>query len=135
MPTILDICGVEIPDSVEGLSLMPVMLGAEGAFRDHTCGNCGVVYGVSDGETKYMWFSDDDLEFLFDLQRDPHELHDLSGDPAWTAVLSTQRARLVSWLQANDDPHAVQGSLEPIPYEWDLEWARASSIWNNRGRH
>jgi arylsulfatase A-like enzyme len=140
MPTILDICGVEIPDSVEGQSLADVLLsddpdGDAGAFRDYTCGNCNVVYGVSDGRTKYMWFSDDDYEFLFDQENDPHDLHDLSDDPAWQATAAEQRRRLIDWMAANDDPHVVDGQLHPIPVDRDLDYARASSIWNNRGRH
>jgi len=135
MPTILDICGVPIPDSVEGQSLVPVMLGEKDAFRDATCGNCGVVYGVSDAQTKYMWFSDDDYEFLFDLQNDPRDLHDLSEDPKWQEVLEKQRQRIIDWMAANDDPHVVDGKLYPIPSDFDPAWARASSNWNNRGRH
>jgi arylsulfatase A-like enzyme len=135
MPTILDICGVPIPNSVEGQSLVPVMLGERGAFREATYGNCGVVYGVSDAQTKYMWFSDDDYEFLFDLQNDPHDLHDLSEDPKWQDVLEKQRQRIVDWMAANNDPHVVDGKLNPIPGDFDPAWARASSNWNNRGRH
>jgi arylsulfatase A-like enzyme len=135
MPTILDVCGVPIPDAVEGQSLVPLMLGECDAFREYTCGNCNVVYGVSDGLTKYMWFSDDDMEFLFDLQNDPHDLHDLADDPAWQPQLRTARERLVSWLEAHDDPHVEDGKLKPLPGPWDLDWARASNSWNNRGRH
>ncbi|MGC9349703.1 MAG: sulfatase-like hydrolase/transferase, partial [Anaerolineae bacterium] len=145
MPTILDICGVEIPDSVEGQSLVPVLLGEEGAFRDYSCGNCNIVYGVSDGETKYMWFGDgaladgtvleDGVQFLFDLENDPHDLRDLSEDPDWQETLALQRRRLIDWMAANDDPHVKHGELKVIPQDWDLERARASVIWNNRGRH
>jgi len=135
MPTILDICGVEIPDSVDGQSLVPLMLGQPEAFRSHTCGNCGVVYGVSDGETKYMWFSDDDCEFLFDLQGDPRDMHDLAEDPLWRPKLEQQRQRLVEWMAQHGDPHVESGMLKSSPADWDLMWARASTVWNNRGRH
>jgi len=135
MPTILDICGVEIPDSVEGQSLVPVMLGEEDAFREYTCGNCNVVFGVNDGETKYMWFSDDDYEYLFDVQNDPHDLHDLSGDPAWEKTLVKQRQRIIDWMTKNDDPHVADGKLNPITVPFDAAAARARNGWNNRGRH
>lgn len=114
---------------------MPVALGQPEAFREYSCGNCGVVYGVNDGETKYIWFSDDDYEYLFDLQNDPQDLHDLSDDPAWQSTLEKQRGRLLDWLKENGDPHAANGELTAIPVDWDLAYARASSIWNNRGRH
>ena len=135
MPTILDVCGIPVPDSVEGQSLVGLMLGDEGAFREYSCGNCGMVYGLSDGRTKYIWFSDDDYEFLLDLQNDPHDCHDLSAEPDWQETMAMWRGRLVEWLEQNDDPHVENGRLGPIPYEWNLDWARASSGWNNRGRH
>jgi arylsulfatase A-like enzyme len=145
MPTILDVCGVDIPETVEGQSLVPVLLGEEDAFRDYTCGNCNVVYGVNDGQTKYMWWGDgaradgtvaeDGLEFLFDVQNDPNDLHDLSDDPAWQDALERQRRRLIAWMAANDDPHVEDGELKVIPQDWDPQRARASVVWNNRGRH
>ena len=135
MPTILDICGVEIPDSVDGQSLAPLMLEQPEAFRSHTCGNCGAVYGVSDGETKYMWFSDDDYEFLFDLQDDPRDMHDLAENSLWRPKLEQQRQRLVEWMAQHGDPHVESGMLKSSPADWDLMWARASTVWNNRGRH
>ena len=135
MPTILDLCGIEVPASVEGQSLAPVLLGERDAFRTHTCGNCAHVFGVSDGQTKYQWFADEDLHFLFDLQEDPRDLHDLAEDPAWGEALARQQQRLVDWLTANGDPHVEAGRLKPIPVAYDLAAARASSGWNNRGRH
>ena len=135
MPTLLDLCGLQIPESVEGQSLVPTLLGESAAFRPYTCGNCGTAFGVSDGRTKYQWFGDEDLHFLFDLQNDPNDLHDLSTDPAWQDALGRQQQRLIDWLTANDDPHALDGGLNPIPADANLDLARATSSWNNRGRH
>ncbi len=135
MPTVLDLCGLEIPDSVQGQSVVPLMLGETYGFREYTCGNCNVVYGVSDGTSKYMWFSDDDYEFLFDLEHDPQDEYDLSDDPEWREVLDLQRQRLIRWLEENDDPHVSDGKLKSIPVERDWNLAHGSVVWNNRGRH
>jgi len=135
MPTILDICGIEIPSSVEGRSLVPLLLDDKAEFREYTCGNCGVVYGVSDGRMKYMWFSDDNYEFLFDTYKDPHECYDLSEKPEYRDDLERLRGYLIKWLEENNDPHVENGKLKPIPVNWDFEEAQASTGWNNRGRH
>jgi arylsulfatase A-like enzyme len=135
MPTILDVCGVALPDSIEGQSLVPLLLDDDAPFREYSCGNCGSVYGLSDGHYKYVWFSGDDIEFLFDQRNDPHECHDLSADPAWGETLALWRGRLAQWLAENNDPHVEDGALKAIPVAWDLETARASNGWNNRGRH
>ncbi|GAA3401408.1 sulfatase-like hydrolase/transferase [Paenibacillus hodogayensis] len=136
MPTLLDACGIPIPESVSGTSLLP-LLGREatGTFRPYTCGVCGTVYAVSDGATKYIWYSEDDLEFLFDVREDPNDCRDLAGDSAYREALETQRGRLLAWLEEHGDPHAAAGRLQPIAYDWRLDEAHATTSWNNRGRH
>jgi N-sulfoglucosamine sulfohydrolase len=42
-------------------------------------------------------------EELFDVDADPHELHNLAGDPAHAAVLGKMRAALVRWERDTDD--------------------------------
>jgi arylsulfatase A-like enzyme len=44
------------------------------------------------------WFEPNGGERLFDLRVDPHELRDLSGDPAYANELERMRAALDSWL-------------------------------------
>lgn len=135
MPTILDMCDITIPDSVEGQSVAPLLLDKQAPFREVSYGNCNIVYGLSDGHMKYMWFSDDNYEFLFDLHNDPSDSHDLADDPAWQNTLDACRQRLIDWLQQNNDVHVEQGKLKPIPRDWQLELGQAHNLWNNRGRH
>ena len=134
-PTVLDAAGLPVPENVTGKSLVPLILDDNAEFRKVTLGNCGVVYGGNDGETKYQWFSDDNLEFLFDVQNDPGECHDLSGNASSRETLETWRSRLYEWLKANNDPHAVDGRLKPIAHDWMLQQKDAFNLWNNRGRH
>jgi arylsulfatase A-like enzyme len=42
-------------------------------------------------------------EQLFDLEADPHEIHDLAGDPAHAEVLADLRARLGRWVKGMPD--------------------------------
>jgi len=136
MPTILELCDVSVPDSVEGHSVVPLLLDKEATYRSHSCGDCLGAFAVSDGKSKYMWYSDDNLEFLFDQHNDPEECHDLSGDSAWQATLVEARQRLVAWLEEHDDPHVRNGELIPVQdHSPDLDAARSATGWNNRGRH
>jgi arylsulfatase A-like enzyme len=48
-------------------------------------------------------------EELYDLAADPHELHNLAGDPQAAPVLGTLRTRLEAWLQAQGDQRTVFG--------------------------
>ena len=43
------------------------------------------------------------VEELYDLQVDPHELHNLAGDPAYREVLARLRGELVDWMKRTHD--------------------------------
>jgi arylsulfatase A-like enzyme len=134
MPTIMDLCGLETPGSVEGSSLVPLLLDVEAPFRELTYGVCGPVYGLSDGRYKYMWFGDQGIEFLFDTHEDPAEEHDLAGDPAMVGRRDACRDALVAWMAEHGDPHVQDGVLVAMePGRADL--GRARNVWNNRGWH
>jgi len=145
MPTIMALCGLEIPGSVEGSSLVPLLLDSGATFRELSYGSCGVAYAVSDGRYKFMWFGDDGLEFLFDTQEDPAEEHDLIDDPAMAGRRAAYRDALLAWMAEHDDPHVQDGALAPIRPERRAELGRADlgradlgrarNVWNNRGRH
>jgi arylsulfatase A-like enzyme len=135
MPTILEACGVPAPGGLHGQSLLPLLRDPGAAFRPYTCGVIGRVYGLSDGHYKYQWFSDDNLEFLFDQQQDPRDCHDLAEDPAHRGTLDRCRQQLLDWMSAHGDPQAKDGRLVPVPRTWDVAEAKATNNWNNRGRH
>ena len=106
MPSLLDAAGVPIPDSVTGRSVLPLMRGETpaGGWRDVLHGECGRRYAhfgahhtLTDGQTKYMWFSQTGEELLFDLVEDPLEQRNLvPHDP--TAV-GAWRERLIRELR------------------------------------
>jgi arylsulfatase A-like enzyme len=51
-----------------------------------------------------LWFREvRPPEELYDTVADPHEVHDLSGDPAYAAELTRLRAALDDWLEAGPD--------------------------------
>ena len=105
MPTFLDSTGLPIPDSVEGHSLVPLLRGETAVVRDHLHGE-HIVLGQSaqwltDGHEKYVWYSGDGHEQLFDLDNDPNELHDLA--PSEAEKTAVWRARLVTELTGREE--------------------------------
>lgn len=46
-------------------------------------------------------------EELFDLTKDPNELKNVAGDPAYAQVLADLRARLRAWQQETNDPWTI----------------------------
>ena len=100
MPTLLDMLGLEDPKGNQGMSLMPVMKGGEGrdviymqGMRNKTIRSQKAMYSIYDnGE-----------EILFDLENDPHQLHNLSGAPKAANLLGKMRKRLLlKTIEARD---------------------------------
>ncbi|WP_216853311.1 arylsulfatase [Phytoactinopolyspora halotolerans] len=107
MPTLLECAGVEIPATVEGRSLLGPARGVEEPWREYLHGE-HVMFGESqqwltDGRTKYVWFSGSGHEQLFDLQTDPAETHDLAGGPSSAQMLGRWRERLVRELSGRHE--------------------------------
>ncbi|HZT80274.1 MAG TPA: sulfatase/phosphatase domain-containing protein [Gemmataceae bacterium] len=47
-------------------------------------------------------------EELYDLEKDPHELRNVAGDPAYADVLNDLRRRLKDWQKKTNDPWIVK---------------------------
>ncbi len=82
MPTLLDMAGEKIPESVEGKSLKPLIENEETEWREyihgeHSYGEDSSHYIVTEKD-KYIWFSQTGEEQYFDLLNDPLEKKDLS---------------------------------------------------------
>lgn len=113
MPTLLDLAGVPVPSSVEGLS----MAGAR--KREHLYGEVGegpmATRMLHDGRYKLVYYGVGNCAQLFDLREDPRELRDLSGSPAHAAVLERLKALLVAELYGADQAWAPEGNLAGLP--------------------
>ncbi|MCA9178235.1 MAG: sulfatase [Planctomycetales bacterium] len=55
-------------------------------------------------ETQLIFFGEQRVpEELYDLENDPHEIHNLAADPAHRAALEQHRALLAKWIQETGD--------------------------------
>ena len=69
-------------------------------------------------EAQSQWFRESKpLEELFDTRTDPHELHDLAHDPAYSDKLLELRAELDSWLSGFEDK-GMMSELDLINEIW-----------------
>jgi arylsulfatase A-like enzyme len=95
MPTLLDLCGLPIPSTVEGLSLASDQP-REFLYAEHYEDDRAMRM-VRAGGHKLIWYPVGNRFHLFDLAADPNELRDLSDDPA----LADTRRRLEDLLVQN----------------------------------
>ncbi|MCH5181043.1 MAG: sulfatase [Prevotellaceae bacterium] len=114
-PTFLDIAGAPIPADIQGESLLPLLRGekprkwrkslyyhyyeypAEHSVKRH--------YGVRTERYKLIHFYNDiDTWELYDLQADPHEMHNIYGQPGTEKVTKELRRELLRLQKQYDDP-------------------------------
>jgi len=103
-PTFLDYAGVEIPDSIQGVSLRGIMEGKQAKVRDavyyHYYGYPAFHqvrrhYGIRTDRYKLIHFYYDiDAWELFDLENDKNELHNLIDDPQYKDVIQELKMQL-----------------------------------------
>lgn len=109
MPTLLDMCGIEIPETVEGLS----MLGNQ--TRETLYGEYGETPHASrmvrNDRYKLIWYPCGNHFQLFDLQEDPHELTDLAGSSDLVEVQRELAATLLGELYGSDEKWIDNGQL------------------------
>ena len=60
-------------------------------------------YGEPFPDYKYI-YNAPDLDELYDLASDPHELVNRIDDPAYSSIAGEGRRRLLQWIQDTDDP-------------------------------
>lgn len=109
-PTLLDLAGVPPPKVMQGHSLVPLLHGETKGWRtdwfyEHLFTAGGTIpqsQGIRTTRWKYVRYIGQDpvVEQLFDLERDPGELKDLSRNPKLQPVLDELRHR---WQQLRDD--------------------------------
>jgi uncharacterized sulfatase len=112
VPTILTACGLEVPKSMQGLSLLDVAAGKGklartavfGEIYEHTSSNLKRP-GV---DLRYLWVRQGDWKLILDTTTHRAELYDLAKDPFEKNNLSpTQRQRVSSLTKAAEQWYAT----------------------------
>lgn len=110
-PTILDIIGIDSPESFEGESLSPALHGGPIDDRDvfaTAYPEFSDAAAVRSGE--YKLIRDGDEYELYDLTADPGETSDLSDDDDYSSVRATLAGKLHSW--ANEGTAAEEQRID-----------------------
>jgi arylsulfatase A-like enzyme len=107
MPTLLELAGCPVPETVEGRSLAAILRGEQQAdsWREYVHGeharpgspDGGVQFLVSRCD-KYTWFTRSGRQWLFDLNADPEETTNLAARSECAERLAYWRLRLAEEL-------------------------------------
>lgn len=119
-PTLGDLVGVPPPEGSEGKSLAPVLRGTATKVRDSLfTAYTKVQRAVRDERWKILVYPRINKTQFFDLENDPCEMKDLSGDPAHADDLK----RLTSLLESAQSEYGDSLPLrsnKPEPLEFDF---------------
>jgi arylsulfatase A-like enzyme len=123
-PRFMDMAGLPVPEDMQGCSLVPLLKGERPAdwrtsyyyryYHDPGDHNTRAHYGVRTTTHKLIYFWKKDQWEMFDLVKDPDELHNLYSDPTQKEVvarLKTELYRLKKEFK-DDDQFAYE---QPAP--------------------
>jgi arylsulfatase len=113
MPTLLDLAGVDIPDSVDRQSLVSDPP-RENLYGEHGEG-AAAMRMMHDGRYKLIYYPVGNQSQLFDIDEDPKECVDLAQDPAHSDTLKRLQNLLIENLYGDDTSWMKNGELVGLP--------------------
>ncbi len=105
-PTLCELAGVEIPESVTGVSHAKSVKGrSQNVRKELYFAYCSTQRAVRDDRYKLIEYCVGRTRHtqLFDLKSDRYECHDISSDPANAEIITRLRARLVESSEIEHD--------------------------------
>lgn len=111
MPSLLDLCDLTIPESVDGISLKENILTNQQAIRTYLHGEHSFHSSLSNHyivtETdKYIWYSETGKQQYFDLVKDPTETHNAIQEEAYQQRIAELRQYLIDELKDREEGYS-----------------------------
>jgi len=125
MPTLLEICGIDIPDEVQGISYLPLLGGTADCTRD------AVMYEImkqADGgpgdytpvpergirTLKWLYVRKPDRpKYLFDLEKDPEEMNNLIHDALYQPIMEELDGAIHEHMHQTSDDWDLEAKFPP----------------------
>ncbi len=107
--TFCDVAGVPTPTTFRGQSMAPLFAGNSNSRTDIMSMYHGNQFGlfsqqmIRDRRWKYVW-NPTALDELYDLDTDPFEMTNRTGELASAGELARLRERLIDWMDDTNDP-------------------------------
>jgi len=133
-PTILELAGIEVPEGMDGRSVVSLLDGKEKSWRkeffyEHYCGVPTVGSylprneGIRTEKDKYVrWIDFELVEEYFDMEHDPQESNSLVGNTEYEARIQALREKFTQWREEN--PSNYEHVHNGIPHfaTMDIDW-------------
>jgi len=133
MPTVLDICGIPIPDGLDGIPLLK-----ENQRHDVVYGEFGenirATRMVANERYKLIYYPCGNVFHMFDLQEDPQELKNIANSTSHKSIREELEQHLVQHLYGSDLEWLNDGKLvglEAPAFKKKADY----KFYNQRGYH
>jgi len=126
MPTLLQLCEIDLPDGMQGVDQSHHFLGKDGPVSDsvylqvlgpgwpHRGKWVGFWRGVRTDRWVYArWHGDEYAPLLFDRENDRFEMNNLAGDPEYRDIQGKLESRLKQWMIDLGGPFDI-GERDPV---------------------
>jgi arylsulfatase len=118
LPTFLEAAGTSANRPIDGRSLLTLLRDEGRGWREWIDLEHNICYSpenhwnaLTDARWKYIYHARDGEEQLFDLDKDPRELHNLASDPGHQQTVQRWRSRLVEHLSERGEAFVKGGRL------------------------
>lgn len=142
-PTLLELAGVEVPETMDGRSMVSLIQGKEKSWRkdfffEHYCSPAGIFFyvprneGIRTEDEKYVrWLGlDGPIEEYYRLEDDPFESNNLIDKSQYAASIEELRGRFNQWRESTPVNYE-QFTYDDRPqfYSKDIDWDRFREKW------
>jgi len=103
IPTLLEASGIPLPPHLQGQSLFPLLTDSDDPVKESALMEATGWKMIRTQDHRYA-VHDDGREFLYDLNAQWGEYHDVSGDSKYNSALSDMRHHLLQRLVAQERP-------------------------------
>lgn len=122
-PTIAQMAGIKIPESVQAPSIVPLIKGEKTQMYDS-------IYGayrhfqrmLRTDDYKLIYYPHIKKTQLFDMKNDPYEINNLAGEAKYQSLIKSMMSQLEDWKKVVNDPldnNAVRKSYKVMGSMYD----------------
>ncbi|WP_164821375.1 sulfatase family protein [Paenibacillus koleovorans] len=146
-PTLGRLCGIPVPDSVEGVDMGPMIKGESVGKKSVYCewfppGGSDKVLAIRSVEYRLVFDADSGEGELYDMQTDPGEIHNLFGKPEHLAIQAELMQTLLtyisrfqvrsSFLSDEQTAHFSRNDMTTMLHKRRLSWSKLEPLYAER---